>query len=971
MHTFNYFKYYISVATCLLLSLDSAEARRIRVPEDSETIQGAISDARNGDEVLVAPGTYVESIDFRGKAITVASFILLTEDRAYIDSTIIDANHEGPAVEFVQAEGRGSILRGFTIRNGAQSFGAGIDCQDTASPQLLDLHITENEAQSGGGGIYCTRNARPLIEGCLIDANIANGMGGGGIGIFTDAFPIIRNCVISGNVALNGTGGGGIWISAGGAEIYNTIIEGNAGYIGGGIYAELTDTLILRNTHIRSNRAGQILRDGGGLILRGRNNGDGRAFVLMDHVTITDNTADTYGALSLTNCIGSLSHLTISGNLTEQNLLGEANDCELTLKNSIIYGNDGPIVIRNDDEQFSVNYSDVEDADRGFIAEAGLEWLDDNIAEDPQFIDPVQSDFRLGDNSPCIDVGDPDYARDFDGTRTDMGAFPYLHTFAVISGVALDALTDEPLPNLVVTTDRGDRAIGDSLGTWNMTLYGNYDSLRVEFTLRAPSYVPQIIDTMIYHGEELSFENELLQAEFEPSLDTLSVEVDSAGSRRVPLTINNNREGVLTWSASGRSRGMSALPPLTMRDTLQISLITDDIRIEGAAFDGESYYLSGANDNDDNLIYVVSSEGVLLDSFNQVGSSRYGYKDIEWDGENLWAVGEDSVYCMTIEGEVLLSWPDDEQNSYIAYDRHEDIVWISSTTGGISGYDREGNPIGRDFDNRELRIYGLAFAYNDPDDAHLYILNRPITNNPTTQLTRMNTLTGDTAFVGLFPTDPTSSGYAALFIGNNFDRDCGSVIVTLLNRSENQGADRLDIFNLYPNDEWLSVDPPQGEVPPGGEVTVEIVLKTVADDTLWFFDTGIYEGELVFTHDGIDEELILPVTMTVVPFDKVTFDNPASPVEFGLTSVYPNPFNSTTRISFSVGARHAVPLHLAIYDLSGRMVADLSARIIPAQAGIHLEQKVIWDASSQPAGLYFVRLQAGGEIQTQKALLLK
>jgi len=48
---------------------------------------------------------------------------------------------------------------------------------------------------------------------------------------------------------------------------------------------------------------------------------------------------------------------------------------------------------------------------------------------DPRFIDPSAGDFRLREESPCIDAGDPSAVyRDPDGSPNDMGAIPYTGT---------------------------------------------------------------------------------------------------------------------------------------------------------------------------------------------------------------------------------------------------------------------------------------------------------------------------------------------------------------------------------------------------------------------------------------------------------------------------------------------------------------------------------------------------------------
>ncbi|HUS84372.1 MAG TPA: hypothetical protein VMX56_04445, partial [Anaerolineales bacterium] len=84
---------------------------KLRVPQDYPRIQAAIDAASDGDTVLVAPGTYYETIDFLGKAITV-------ESETIPEETIIDAGGAGSVVTFDSEEGRDSVLRGFLLRGG-------------------------------------------------------------------------------------------------------------------------------------------------------------------------------------------------------------------------------------------------------------------------------------------------------------------------------------------------------------------------------------------------------------------------------------------------------------------------------------------------------------------------------------------------------------------------------------------------------------------------------------------------------------------------------------------------------------------------------------------------------------------------------------------------------------------------------------------------------------------------------------
>lgn len=105
----------------ILLAFGSVlSAATINVPADVLTIQGAIADAGtvNGDEVVVAAGTYVENINFLGKAITLRSASGDPSD------TIIDGNGNFHVVTCESGEALDTILEGFTISGGNANGGS-------------------------------------------------------------------------------------------------------------------------------------------------------------------------------------------------------------------------------------------------------------------------------------------------------------------------------------------------------------------------------------------------------------------------------------------------------------------------------------------------------------------------------------------------------------------------------------------------------------------------------------------------------------------------------------------------------------------------------------------------------------------------------------------------------------------------------------------------------------------------------
>ncbi|MFC2150823.1 T9SS type A sorting domain-containing protein, partial [Calditrichota bacterium] len=93
-------------------------------------------------------------------------------------------------------------------------------------------------------------------------------------------------------------------------------------------------------------------------------------------------------------------------------------------------------------------------------------------------------------------------------------------------------------------------------------------------------------------------------------------------------------------------------------------------------------------------------------------------------------------------------------------------------------------------------------------------------------------------------------------------------------------------------------------------------------------------------------------------------EDTAIPVEFGLRSVYPNPFNATTSIEF--GMDRTANVNIKLFDLAGRQAGEvLSANMNP---GVH---RVTWDAGAMPSGVYLLQIESAGRLQTQKLVLVR
>jgi len=84
-----------------------------------------------------------------------------------------------------------------------------------------------------------------------------------------------------------------------------------------------------------------------------------------------------------------------------------------------------------------------------------------------------------------------------------------------------------------------------------------------------------------------------------------------------------------------------------------------------------------------------------------------------------------------------------------------------------------------------------------------------------------------------------------------------------------------------------------------------------------------------------------------------------------LSNIYPNPFNPTTTVAFSVmnAGNHTID----IYSTAGKLIETISQGYVSPGS-----YEVTWDANGMPSGIYIVRLIANGKlVNSRKVMLLK
>lgn len=479
---------------------------------------------------------------------------------------------------------------------------------------------------------------------------------------------------------------------------------------------------------------------------------------------------------------------------------------------------------------------------------------------------------------------------------------------------------------------------------------------------------------------------------------------------------NGRYESEMTILSNDPDNGELAIPLLAVTaGPPEIELNINAIEADIAVGETEEYVINITNDGESTLRFSIDHEvieepdrdsnirhnprsatgntsGPQRDDFGEVLAeyrlNLEGIVDIAWDGQFLWCLNENqstlSAFNPETEEIVRTIRLDGIYNSL---DCAGDFFWVGGMGNGnrmasASRIDLNGNLIQTVFVDGFV-VVGISYdgenLWINSNNLNREVLIKQITTNGDLlrEVNCQNILPAPDFCLEYVPehenghiwiADWSRASLTQLDVSNNFAE---IVQQTEINRAERYGITH-DGENLWYStmdgvvrviddgidvETWLTYEPDEGEIEPDGDMDIFLTLN--ATD----LELRDYEADVqISSNDPENPIVVVNVIMRVEPNSVPDSDN--EPVSFSLSSAYPNPFNSTTRIEYTVP--EITTVNVNVYDITGQLVKTLFSGSKPI--GTHY---AILDGKEIATGVYLISLESQNFNAVRKVTLMK
>ncbi|MBT7789018.1 MAG: T9SS type A sorting domain-containing protein [Calditrichaeota bacterium] len=523
-----------------------------------------------------------------------------------------------------------------------------------------------------------------------------------------------------------------------------------------------------------------------------------------------------------------------------------------------------------------------------------------------------------------------------------------------IQGRVINAADQDPIPNATITASRGFSTLTDENGEYSMEVLVGED---YEITASAEGWNDStLVGFDVLQDSTIIVDFGLVFSEFAVSIEIVEEEVPENSSIDLGISLSNGGNGPLSWFAERTfNEGESGLG--SRIQSFVLAQEVNDLWLESVAYVDHMFYVAGQNGQEPNMIYVFDEQAHFARRFQQPGNSNTGIRDLTYGNDLLWGSGERDIFGFNTDGDVVhtIRGPYSD-NKALAYDSDRNVIWVNTPTRSIIAWDMDGDWVTA-IDVSWRNITGMTYWPEDPDGYCLYVVQDA--GNDLISVHKADPNTNDTAFVALLEPEGNEIGQSGgIFFSDDYGI-YGNVLMVFVNDYLNRQGDRVDIWQMGTYKGWMSMDAMEGSVDPESQQDLVLRLNSAG------MFPATYDGALTFSHTARGGSMEIPVVMHVYdPNNDVATETGEIPLKFDIETIYPNPFNSTTLIQYTLPKSGFA--RLAVFDIAGREIDVLHEGEL--NTGRYTSELNAQDWSS---GVYLIQLKTSSNVKTVKVMCVK